>query len=167
MLEPRIVTISDLKLIGKKIQTSLAENKTAELWKSFRPQVKQIENTAGSGLYSVQVFADGLNFDNFNPQTQFEKWAAIEVDEFTELPFGMEFFTIPGGKYAVFIHKGLPADFPKTSRYIHQEWMPNSFYELDNRPHFEIMTEDYSPNDPDAQEEVWIPIKQSDTSYEK
>lgn len=167
MQEPRIVTISDIKLIGKHIQTSLAENKTAELWKSFHPKVKNILNNTGSGLYSIQIFDKDLKFEDFNPKTRFDKWAAVEVDDFNgELPEGLEAYTLTGGKYAVFIHKGLPSDFPETSRFIHTEWLPNSFYELDNRPHFEIMNEDYDPTDPDAEEEVWIPIRQTNIGYD-
>ena len=166
MQEPRIVTISELKLVGKRIQTTLTENNTTELWKSFGPHRKHIPNASNTGLYSVQIFADDQDFKKFTPQTPFEKWAAIEVDAFEELPEGIERLTVEGGKYAVFIHKGLPSDFSKTSNYIHQEWMPNSLYELDSRPHFEVMQEGYSPTDPEAEEEVWIPIKQSEVGYE-
>lgn len=166
MQEPRIVTISELKLVGKRIQTTLAENSTGKLWQSFGPYKKEILHPANTNLYSVQIFAEDQDFEKFTPQTRFEKWAAIEVDRFDKLPDGMEILTLKGGKYAVFIHKGLPSDFPKTSHYIHREWMPNSLYELDSRPHFEIMQEGYSPTDPEAEEEVWIPIKQNEIGYE-
>ena len=162
MQKPRIITTADIKLVGKRIQTSLAENKTADLWKSFHPLVRDIQQTTGSGLYSVQIFSDDLKFENFTPQTVFEKWAAVEVHNFNGQPEDLDTYVLPGGKYAVFIHKGLPSDFPKTSRYIHTEWLPNTFYELDNRPHFEIMTYDYDPTDPESEEEVWIPIRQAD-----
>lgn len=166
MQEPRIVTISDIKLVGKRIRTTLANDQTRELWRSFHPHAANIEDKTNSGLYSVQVFDDELSFENFTPETSFEKWAAVEVNDFSELTNGMENYTLPGGKYAVFIHKGLPSDFPKTSRYIHTEWLPNTFYELDNRPHFEVMKDDYDPTDPEAEEEVWIPIRESEVGYD-
>lgn len=166
MQEPRIVTISEIKLVGKRIRTSLAQDQTRELWKSFHPHVHQIKNTTGSGLYSVQVFDDDLSSDNFTPETTFEKWAAVEVNDFGTLNNGMENYTLAGGKYAVFVHKGLPSDFPKTSQYIHTEWLPGTFYQLDNRPHFEVMKDDYDPTDPEAEEEVWIPIKDSEVGYD-
>ncbi|MDP5096829.1 MAG: GyrI-like domain-containing protein [Flavobacterium sp.] len=37
--------------------------------------------------------------------------------------------------------------------------MPNSEYQLDNRPHFEILGAKYKNNAPDSEEEIWIPIK--------
>jgi AraC family transcriptional regulator len=30
---------------------------------------------------------------------------------------------------------------------------------LDQRPHVEVMGEKYKNNDPDSEEEIWIPIK--------
>ncbi|MEP1984886.1 MAG: GyrI-like domain-containing protein, partial [Maribacter dokdonensis] len=39
------------------------------------------------------------------------------------------------------------------------EWIPNSEYQLDGRPHFEVLGAKYKNNDPNSEEEVWIPIK--------
>jgi AraC family transcriptional regulator len=71
----------------------------------------------------------------------------------------MESFTLTGGLYAVFIHKGAASTGPKTFRYIFETRLPNSKYSIDNRPHFEILGEKYKNEDPDSEEEVWIPIK--------
>ncbi len=65
----------------------------------------------------------------------------------------------PSGLYAVFIHKGDASTAPKTFEYIFGTWLPNSEYLLDNRPHFEILGEKYKNEDPNSEEEVWIPIK--------
>ncbi|MEO0528391.1 MAG: GyrI-like domain-containing protein, partial [Bacteroidota bacterium] len=73
-------------------------------------------------------------------------------------PMGMETYTISGGTYAVFVHKGPASTFGNTMGYIFNVWMPKSGYRLDGREHFEILTETYRPNDPDAKEEVWVPV---------
>jgi AraC family transcriptional regulator len=52
------------------------------------------------------VYDASFDFRNFNPEAPFEKWAAIEVADFSKIPDGMETFTLTGGRYAVFIHKG-------------------------------------------------------------
>ncbi len=62
---------------------------------------------------------------------------------------------LKGGLYAVFIHKGLPQDFPGTAQYIFGSWLPNSEYELDQREHFELLGSKYKTNDPTSKEEVW------------
>ena len=156
---PRIVTIPERKVVGLKIRTSPAENRTFELCSQFKPRVKQITNLKNSDFYSIQVFDEDLEFSRFTPQTFFEKWAAVEVESFENLPDGLNPFIIPAGRYAIFIHKGLPSEFPKTSRYIFGEWLHSSEFELDNRPHFEIMDETYRPDDRDAEEQIWIPIR--------
>lgn len=71
----------------------------------------------------------------------------------------METLTLTGGKYAVFIHKGTPAEFPLTAAYIYRSWLPDSGYELEEREHFEVMGPKYLPNDPNAEEEIWFPVK--------
>ena len=46
-------------------------------------------------------------------------------------------------------------------KHIFGRWLPQSEYELDDREHFELLPEGYSPVDPEAEEEVWIPIKRN------
>ena len=157
-MKPTIETLSEKKLIGKRMIMSLSNNKTPELWKSFMPRRKEIENSVGTNLYSMQIY-DPLYFSNFDSTADFEKWATIEVTDFDKVPDEMEFFTLIGGLYAVFIHKGDVSSAPKTFQDIFSSWLPNSHYILDNRPHFEILGEKYKNNDPTSEEEIWIPIQ--------
>ncbi|MFV8325369.1 GyrI-like domain-containing protein [Flavobacterium sp. ZS1P14] len=141
--------------MGKRIQMSLINNKTRELWSHFMPRRKEIQNNIDTNLYSIQLY-DPLYFNNFNPNTTFEKWAAIEVPDFNTIPYEMETFTLLAGCYAVFQHKGQSTAIFET---IFRTWLPNSEYLLDNRPHFELLGAKYKNNDPDSEEEIWIPIK--------
>ncbi len=70
----------------------------------------------------------------------------------------METFLFPGGLYAIFIYKGPASEGPETYRYIFEIWLPESGYNLDNRPHFAVMGEKYRNNDPRSEEELWIPV---------
>lgn len=158
-MEPRIETLADKKLVGKRIRMTLSNNKTFELWQSFMLNRKEIKNSIGTDLFSMQVYDKFPDFKNFNPDTEYEKWAATEVSEFDTLPDGMEPFTLTGGLYAVFIYKGNPNTFSKMFQYIFGTWLPGSDYLLDNRPHFEILREKFKRDDPNSEEEVWIPIK--------
>jgi AraC family transcriptional regulator len=154
---PQIRKLSQTQLIGLRIQTTAADNKTRELWQAFKPRVKEIAGiVVPNAFYSVQVFS---HQGPFTPQTKFEKWAAVEVKEPGSTPEGMELLTLPEGAYAVFIHKGLPSDFPETAQYIFSTWLPNSEYALDDRPQFELMDDQYRPDDPEAEEEVWVPVR--------
>ena len=82
----------------------------------------------------------------------------IQVADFNTIPQGMETFELPGGLYAVFHYKGNTANAAEVFRYILQEWLPQSGYELDNRPHFEVLGEKYSNCSDESEEEIWIPI---------
>jgi AraC family transcriptional regulator len=67
-------------------------------------------------------------------------------------------FDLPAGTYAVFVHKGGPSKAAQTFQYILTEWLPGSEYVLDQRPHFEVLGEKYKHNDPEAEEEIWLPV---------
>ncbi|MFV5703163.1 GyrI-like domain-containing protein [Flavobacterium sp. XS2P12] len=157
-MNPRIETLPETKLIGKRITLSLSNNKTAELWKSFMPRRKEIKNNIDTDLYSIQKY-DASYFNTFNPNTEFEKWAAVAVTDFNEIPEAMEPITLVGGLYAVFVHKGDVTTASKTFQYIFGTWLPNSEYVLDDRLHFELLGEKYKNNDPNSEEEIWIPIQ--------
>lgn len=158
-MEPRIEKIQELKLIGKKIRMSFAGNKTRELWQGFMPKRVEIQNTTGPELYSVEIYNNTGFFRNFNPTNEFEKWAAVKVGDFSVIPDEMDSLVIPEGYYAVFYYKGKPSEAQATYQYIYSNWIPNSEYELDNRPHFALMGAKYKGEDPDSEEELWIPIK--------
>ena len=157
-MEYRIAILSEKKLVGMRQSMSFNENKTGELWRKFMSRRKEINNIAGTDLYSLQIFPASF-FDGLNPDAKFEKWAAIEVTDFVNIPPEMELLTVEEGLYAVFHYKGLPENGEVAFRYIFGTWLPQSEYELDDRPHFEILGEKYKNNDPASEEDIWIPVK--------
>jgi AraC family transcriptional regulator len=157
-MEHRFEILTEKKLIGKRMTMSFSENKTGELWSSFMPRRKEIQNSLGTERYSMQIYPSKF-YDHFDPATEFEKWAAIEVANFDHVPGGMETYTLAGGLYAVFLYKGAASAATETFRYIFGIWMANSGYEPDTRPHFEILGEKYKNEDPESEEEIWIPVK--------
>ncbi len=154
---PKILQSPEKKLVGLYQTMSLANHPVAELWKRFMPMIKQIPNQVSSNLFSVSIYSE-LYFHQFSPFHEFEKWAALEVSDFDSVPNVLDSLIVLQGLYAVFDYKGLSTD-NRIYEYIHGEWLPNSDYELDNRPHFEILGEWYINNDPNSEEEIWIPIK--------
>ncbi len=161
-MTPRIEILPEKKLVGKRMKMSLSDDKTGDLWKSFMQRRNEIKNNLTADLFSMQVYDKSLNFENFNQDTVFEKWAAVEVTDFNNIPSGMASFTLSGGLYAVFLHRGAASTGPATFGYIFGTWLPNSEYSLDKRPHFEILGEKYKNEDPDSEEDIWIPIKRKE-----
>lgn len=157
-MEPEIKTIEPKMLVGLHLRMSLINNRTAELWKSFMQRRSEISNRIGSDLFSMQIYHQ-YYFGSFSPQNEFEKWAAIEVSDFDNIPAGFDSFLLPGGKYAVFHYKGEASKGAEIFGYIFGTWLPRSGFELDNRPHFELLGAKYSNHSPDSEEEIWIPVK--------
>ena len=155
----RIETLPVTKLIGKRINMSFTNNRTRELWQGFMPRRTEIKNSVGSDFYSVEIYNDPAFFRNFNPTKEFEKWAAMRVTDLDSVPKEMEALEIPQGLYAVFNYKGKASEARETYQNIFTKWIPESEYELDNRPHFALMGEKYKHEDPDSEEELWIPIR--------
>jgi AraC family transcriptional regulator len=158
-MELRIENLIEKKIVGKHIIMSYLENKTFELWSGFMPHKKEITNQVDNNLYSLEVFPVGY-FTDFDPAHPFEKWAGIEVSDFNEIPLNIESLIIPAGLYAVFVHKGPASNAHETYHSIFTEWLPNSAYTVDERPHLAIMGEKYKKDDPNSEEEIWIPVKQ-------
>ena len=137
---------------------SLTNNRTGQLWGQFAPRIKEIKNKATEDKISIQIYPP-LYYKDFRPNNEFEKWATIEVKDFGEIPIGMKSLILKGGLYAVFDYKGSSSN-NSIFQYIFSEWLPNSEYLIDHRPHFEVLGSKYKNNDPNSEEEIWIPIKE-------
>jgi AraC family transcriptional regulator len=156
-MEPRIEILIEKWLVGHSMKMSLIENKTGLLWGGFGPHLKRVTNRVGDDKISMQVY-DATYFDSYNPAMEFEKWATVEISSVSVIPEGMKTYNLPGGLYAVFDHKGSSSD-TRIFDYIFRTWLPNSQYILDDRPHFERLGAKYKNNDPNSEEEIWIPVK--------
>jgi AraC family transcriptional regulator len=154
-MEPTIQSIEPKNLIGMHLPMTLANNRTGELWRSFMPRRREIQNNLTPDLISMQVYDSPMRPGD--PTQEFDKWAAVEVADLENIPAGMESFTLPGGLYAVFHYQGSSADIG-IFQYIFGVWLPASSYQLDARPQVEVLGEKYRNLDPTSEEDIWIPI---------
>lgn len=155
---PRIEVLSPKILVGVSKTMSLANNLTGQLWGQFGPRIKVIPNRIGDDKISMQLYPPNY-YAQFSPTTEFIKWATVEVSSFDDVPEGLQTFDLPGGLYAVFDYKGSSAD-PTIFQYIFTEWFPKSGYVIDDRPHFEVLGPKYKNNDPNSEEEIWVPVRE-------
>jgi len=161
-MDATIVELSPQKLIGIRKQVCLADASIPALWASFMPRKKEISTSDLHSLYSVNHYAAAEAFLSLQPSSIFEKWVAMAVDSETPVPAGMESMTIPAGQYALFTHRGDLVEFGRTMYRIINEWLPQSGYTLDHRPHVEVLGEKYKHNHPDSEEAIWLPIRLND-----
>lgn len=159
MMEYRKEVIEDRLVIGMKTNTSVVSinEKTKALAQSFMPRRAEITSRIGTHVFSIQNY--GNNYNPSEIHSEFEKWVGVEVENLNNIPKGMESFVISSGTYAVFSFKGSMSEFPKRRAYIFQEWLPNSGFRLDYKAHFEILSEDYSKDLNNIEEDIWIPVK--------
>lgn len=149
----------DRLIVGKKITTSIAQYNLFDLWSKFMPKRKGILNTIAAELLSIQVFQeDTFASTSFNENTLFEMWAAVEISKIEQLPADMESSIIYGGKFVTITLKGEKPTLTDHYNYLINEWLPKEGYCIDNRAHFQVMGEKYKRNDPNSEEEAWIPI---------
>ncbi len=155
---PAIKEITAKTLVGKSMSMSLIDNKTFNLFSDFMPIRNTISNIVSNDIFEVLVYNEAY-FKNFNPNNTFVKWATVEVFNVEGLPNGTSQLNLKSGLYAMFTYKGLAKDIGALMTYIYSEWLPKSEYELDHRPHFNVLGAKYKNNHPESEETVWIPVK--------
>lgn len=163
-LQARIRSCNEILLAGHVLEMSLIENRTRELWAGFGPVRRKIMGASPTELYSVEVYPGLEYFQSFNPQRSFRKWACVRIEDSAGLPKGVQTLLLPAGMYAVFLYRGSPEEVSGFYQQIFTEWLAQSKYQLDDRPHFAVMGENYRPGDPQSEEEIWIPVMEPGTS---
>lgn len=156
----RIEDVPEQILAGIKLEMSYAADKTPQLFMSFMPLRNRIPHRANDLIYLVNIFPGELSQQNISFTTRFEKLGAVPVKQKDLLPDELTYYTLPGGTYAVFIHRGPASAFFDTFNFIFGKWIPESEWEYDTTRHrFERIPQGYRPDDPNSEEEIWIPVK--------
>ena len=161
-MEPNVTILSlpPITLVGVSQETSLAAAETPALWREFGPRIREIGERADDWRYSLRQYPTGLSLHHLTPETRYIEWAAVAVASGARIPAGLETLLLTGGLYVRCLHRGLPGEIGDTVNYLFGQWLPTSGYDVDNaRPHFERMAPDYRPDDPDAQEEMYVPLQ--------
>jgi len=151
-VQPKIVTLTEKKVVGMQSKMLMHQYENIiKLWKSFMPKKHELKNTINQELIAIQDYPDFGNLE-----TSYNIWACVEVSNLSDVLSDMEGFTIPKGEYIKVLHKGMDAG--KTYQRIMTEWLPNSGYAIDDRPHFQVMGDKYKNGSPDSEEDFYIPV---------
>lgn len=154
-ITPIIKHLDQKYLAGHALEMSLLNNRTFELWRGFMPERTRITGSLPTELFSVKVYPEKAKLED--PNQLFQKWACVAVSDFENCPTGFQQLILENGLYAVFNYKGLSTD-TRIFEYIFRDWFPDPGYVLAHRPHFEILGAKYRNNDPESEEEIWIPV---------
>lgn len=153
-IQPKIIEITEKKLVGISLEMSMAENKTAQLFQTFMPRRNEIKNRLNPFVFDLQEYPPNY-FQQFNPKAKFRKYALAEVSRFADIPKKMQQFVLPRGKYAVF--NGYFDN--RIFEYIYSEWLPHSGFVVDKRPHFDILDENQKSGNVKNHQDIYIPVK--------
>ncbi|KTD87496.1 AraC family transcriptional regulator [Paenibacillus etheri] len=160
-VHPTIVKLPETKVAGIRGETTLKDNKLAELWQKFNKISTRIPHRSLNGRgFGICEACHENSLYSMSDEVLFTEVAGIEVDSFEGLPAKFVQKVIPEGRYAVFTHTGTLRTLPQTFHYIWGTWFLNTKEEMDEREDFELYDQRYLGYDhPDSKVDLFIPIK--------
>lgn len=160
-VHPAIVELPPIKVVGIRGETTLSDNQLPLLWERFRSLLPDIPHITPNGrMFGICEACHENTLYIMNNEVLFTEVAAVEVDSFDALSDGLVSKELPGGRYAVFTHKGTLRTLIQTFEYIWGTWFLTTNEELDWREDFELYDERFLGYDhPDSEIDLYIPIR--------
>lgn len=154
-MEPRIVEMDALSLVGMSCYTNNLNREITQLWELFMPRMDSIPRALSSGrsigveFYPAQYAETAMWF----------YMAAREVTDLSEIPVDMVAKVIPASTYAVFVHRGPLEKLPETFQHGYRTWLPASPYEAAAWFDLELYDERFKGSAEDSEIDVCIPVR--------
>lgn len=121
------------------------------IWSDFIPLMNHIPDRSNSDCLGC-VFCDDRESRCFY-------LACVEVSRADALPAPLEARQIPGGRHAVFTHRGPVDNIGHTMGYIYGAWLPGSGHKLRQAPEIEVYDDRFDPASPNSEMSICIPIE--------
>lgn len=154
-LEPKFETKPGFKSVGMIFTGTPGSNEIPELWDKFVPHLDSIPNRINHNVcYGI--------INPFGPKEndgEIDYVAAVEVENFDDIPEGMVSADVPEAYYAVFTHKGPISKFMESIKFVFGEWLPNSEYTLTGTPELEIYDERFNAESENSECDICLPVR--------
>lgn len=132
MYSVEVMHKKEMKIIGLVLKTTFMQNRQAEEIPPFFHEVmeaktlKSVPNRANNNQICIIYRKPN--------SPEFDYYMGVEVDNYDEIPEGMETITIPTGNYAVtsFTKRG-NKDVLMAAKYITEEWIPKNGHTEDHQ----------------------------------
>jgi AraC family transcriptional regulator len=156
-MKPEIKTIRDIPVIGAR-ETGSYSYAAPKAWG------RVMKFAYSSRLMTKEVRSIGISYDDPNVTNPdcIRYDACLDVDADISGEPGLRKMLVPGGRYAVFVHRGAYENFQQTYADIFNQWLPESGQTLcDGKACFEI----YLNRDPrktkpgNLKTEIYIPLE--------
>lgn len=149
------ITLEKSTFLGFPTETSLLEDQTALVFKQLMIWRKDSEEHRAQPVYDIKVYPEAY-FSSFNPSRSFTKWAAVLQKDKMQVE-ELQSYVVDKGLYLCFTCEGhVSAQFFQE---LYSSWLPQSEYELDDRPHFDKLWPDPAQRGAVIKEEIYIPVK--------
>jgi len=124
-------------------------------WSGFMNSIKLIHNkVTPENYFQIQFWSENQDIEGMH------FFIGTEVQDIKNVNPQFVVKIIPKGTYLKFIHQGLSSNVGYTYRYIYQEFLPNSDYQLLLPFNFEYYGKDYlSPNNEQSESCIFIPVE--------
>lgn len=154
---PEVVKLPEKVIVGSSyfISGDLRKLDLTKHWKAFLKMIDSIDNKV-TPLHSYQIqfwsenqILEGMHF-----------FLGVEVASMKGISPEFVVKVIPKGKYLKFIHSGLSRNVGFTYRYIYDEFLPDTDFQLSQPFNFEYYGDDYESAENDSSESyIFIPVK--------
>lgn len=154
-LIPETVIKNEIKLVGIPFYFAINQNKDlSEPWEHLMNNLEFIKNrTHPEKFYQLQYW-----FPKQENESMYF-YVAVEVNHFKEIPIQLTQKVIPEQMYLKFQHKGVSNNVGYTYKYIYNEYLPETDYQLKHLFNFEFYGEQYlGPYNEDSISDIYIPI---------
>ncbi|WP_196426684.1 AraC family transcriptional regulator [Lysinibacillus cavernae] len=156
---PKILQLSKKLITGIEYKTALQDEQHYKEIPGFYLDFGQQKYYERISRKMAPNWAYGIS-TSFQENGQFSFIVGEEVQAFEEqLEEDFIDFEIPAGKYAEFTINSTTEGIQNTRRYIYGVWLPNSNYERDAGPDFEITDVMQSTYPHNMKIKIYIPIK--------
>jgi AraC family transcriptional regulator len=152
-MEPKIVTVAPLHVIGLQIRTVGMSPEIPALWPRFVARIPELRQ-AGQPRVTYGVMQRVAGQSDALLYT-----AAVATPAGTLAPDGMTASTLPGGKHVVF--EFASSEIGRAYSFMFGTWLPASGFTMAPSPFFERYGEDFDPGVPGSPMQVYLPIVES------
>jgi AraC family transcriptional regulator len=150
-MEIRIVEREAFTVVGMKYRGKNENNEIPQMWQALGPRTGEIKQMTGEQI------AYGISANMDMETHEFDYVAGFRVNSAKEVPEGMVAFEVPKARYAVFTTT-LPK-IGETFQNAHHTWLPEAGQRPTGGPELELYDEQFDPQDPHSEFEVYIPIE--------
>lgn len=157
LVEPVIVELDEMTIVGMQILYSMKCNLIPELWERLAARMEEIKDVARSDV-AVEI---SYGTQREGAGETFLVLVGLIVNSIEEIPEGMTYKHVPAHKYATFTHYGPISKIYETYDRIYNKLLPNSAYDVDQDAcTIEWYDERFKMDSPDSEYDIYVPVKE-------